>query len=283
MRSTNEGLQNDETGQRPVKTSGGGSVTDRPAADEGHIGGSAAGIKSNFAPVRRINLSAAREWPCMECAWVVHGLCTQESPLTFAAPRIPACLRRPRIAFRGYDPANRRDTMRVSERRYRPDIDGLRCVAIVDGGARRMPRFRRVRRRLRRRRRLLRDLGLPHHPDPLGLASTTIPARSITFYERRARRILPALTVAMARHARRGLRHPRPAAVRRAGAVGDRHGALRVEPLVLELEQRLFRRRRPGSAAAAHLVAGGRGAVLHPVSAAAGAGRPRRPAAGCCR
>ena len=158
---------------------------------------------------------------------------------------------------------------------YRPDIDGLRCVAILTV--------------------VLAHAGVPGLAGGYvgvdvffvisGFLITRIlwdelagyPATLAGFYERRARRILPALMAAMAATLAAGFVALGPEGLRRAGALGDRHHALRLQLPVLEHQQRLLRRRRPAGAAAAHLVARGRGAVLHPLPADPGADRPRRP------
>ena len=79
---------------------------------------------------------------------------------------------------------------------YRRDIDGLRAVAVLPvilfhAG------LAGLRRRLSRRRRLLRHLRLPDHRHPRSATSRAGRFSLARFYERRARRILPALAVVL--------------------------------------------------------------------------------------
>ena len=83
-------------------------------------------------------------------------------------------------------------TAREGGRSFRPDVEGIRAVAILLVVA--VPRRdRRAPRRLRRRRRLLRHLRVPDHraarpPSSRGTGRISLPH----FYARRARRLLPA-------------------------------------------------------------------------------------------
>ena len=172
---------NEKTGPRPVPEIGGGPVDDRSAAVVSGYRSLAAAMQDQFAASPR---PARRR--------VARRLCSASNRVGSSQPARPEA--------GDLDQASRRLPARHRRAALRRDPD-------------RRPRPRRaarLRRRLRRGRRLLRDLGLPDHPHPLGRARRLSATRSLGFYERRARRILPALMVARGGDARRRLRRARP-------------------------------------------------------------------------
>ena len=90
-----------------------------------------------------------------------------------------------------------RARMSQADRRYRPDIDGLRALAV--GVVMIFHAFpAAAARRLRRRRRVLRDLRLSRSPASSSSARLTGRFSFAHFYARRIRRIFPALGVVLA-------------------------------------------------------------------------------------
>ena len=165
--------------------------------------------------------------------------------------------------------AHRRDDLRgnLSPRRvdprtssivYRPDVDGLRALAVVRGGS--LPCLPDTARRLPGRRRVLRHFRLPHHRhDPRRDPRRTFSL--LDFYLRRARRILPALLTMLVGVSLLAMLVLMPDEMERFASQPHRRRRCSCPTWVLARDG-VFRRGSHRQPAAAPVVAGRRGTVL---------------------